>query len=215
MLGEEEEMVEETKEEEEEEEEGLEYVTNTPLGDSYTTPPSTGGRSKPSPAPSRSPTPEDSDPENNVVLHTEELEAQIEAFLEEAEEDMEIDNMPPLENTSLLPVPAPVVPGFVPFTVSTGQRCVPPKSLLRKVWHPYQDSIGQCRCEPGGWCNDLPCTGWIQCIPRKIQGRGSSNGGSQSGHSCCGTDKEPCDQQGTSCGGRTPTRAPCPGSLDL
>ena len=46
-----EEMVEETKEEEEEEE-GLEYVTDTPSGGSYTTPPSTGGRSSPSPAPS-------------------------------------------------------------------------------------------------------------------------------------------------------------------
>ena len=46
-----EEMVEET-EEEEEEEEGLEYATDTPSGGSYTTPPSTGGRSSPSPAPS-------------------------------------------------------------------------------------------------------------------------------------------------------------------
>ena len=45
-----EEMVEETEEEEEEEE--LEYATDTPSGGSYTTPPSTGGRSSPSPAPS-------------------------------------------------------------------------------------------------------------------------------------------------------------------
>ena len=90
-------MVEET-EEEETEEDGLEYATDTPSGDSYTTPPSTGGRSKPSPALSHSPTPEDSDPENNVALHTEELGAQIEAFLEEAEEDMEIDDIPLLEN---------------------------------------------------------------------------------------------------------------------
>ena len=59
-----EEMVEET-EEEEEEEEGLEYATDTPSGGSYTTPPSTGGRSSPSPAPSRSPTPGDSNPENS------------------------------------------------------------------------------------------------------------------------------------------------------
>ena len=44
-----EEMVEET--EEEEEEEGLEYVTDTPSGGSYTTPPSTRGRSSPSLAP--------------------------------------------------------------------------------------------------------------------------------------------------------------------
>ena len=43
--GEEEEMVKETEEEEEEEEEeedSLEYMTNTPLGDSYMTPPSKG-----------------------------------------------------------------------------------------------------------------------------------------------------------------------------
>ena len=149
------------EEDEEEEESGLEYETNTPSKDSYTTPPSTGGRSKPSPAPSRSPTPADSDPENNAVLCTKELEACIEAFLEEAEEDMEMDNLPPLENVSPLPVPAPVVPGFIPFAISTGQRCVPPKSLVRKVWHPYQDSIGRCRCEPGGWCSDLPCAGWV------------------------------------------------------
>ena len=155
-------MVEETKEEEEEDEEdGLEYVTDTPSGDSYMTPPSTGGRSKPSPAPSHSPTPGDSNPENNAVLRTEELEACIEAFLEEAEEDMEIDNMPLLENVSPLPVPAPVIPGFVPFAISTGQRCVPPTSLLWKVYHPYKDSIGRCRCESGGWCNNLPCSGWV------------------------------------------------------
>ena len=54
--GEEEEIVEETEEEETEEEEGLEYATDTPSGGSYTTPPSTGGCSSPSPAPSHSPT---------------------------------------------------------------------------------------------------------------------------------------------------------------
>ena len=48
--GAEEEMVEETEEEDEEdEEEGLEYATDTPSGGSYMTPPSTGGRSSPSP----------------------------------------------------------------------------------------------------------------------------------------------------------------------
>ena len=125
----------------------------------YTTPPSTGGRSEPSPAPSRLSTPVDSAPENNAVLHTEELEAHIKVFLEEAEEDMEMDDLPLLENISLLPVPAPVVSSFILFAVSTGQHCVLPKSLLRKVWHPYQDSIGRCRCEPGGWCNNLPCAG--------------------------------------------------------
>ena len=72
----EEEMVEET-----EEEEGLEYATDTPLGGSYTTSPSTGGHLSPLPAPSRSPTPGNSDPENNAALRTEELETRIEAFL--------------------------------------------------------------------------------------------------------------------------------------
>ena len=139
--GEEEEVVEDL-EEEEDEEDGLEYKTNTPSKDSYTTPPSTGGHSEPSSAPSCSPTPEDSDPENNVVLCMEELEACIEAFLEEAEEDMEMSDFPPLENVSLLPVLAPVIPGFVPFVVNTGQHCIPPKSLLWKVYHPYKDPVG-------------------------------------------------------------------------
>ena len=139
--GEEEEMVEETKEETEEEG-GLEYATDTPSQGSYTTPPSTGGRSSSLPALNHSPTLGDSNPENNAALHTEELEACIEAFLEEAEEDLEMDNLPPVENTSLLPVPAPVFPGFVPFVMSTSQCCVPPKTLLRKVYHPYKDPVG-------------------------------------------------------------------------
>ena len=133
-------MVEET--EEEEEEDSLEYATDTPSGDSYTTLPSTGGCSPPSPVPSPSSTSGGSNPETNTVLRTEELEAHIKVFLEEAEEDMEMNDLPPLENVSPLPVPAPVVPGFIPFTVSTSQRCIPPKSLLRKVWHPYRDSVG-------------------------------------------------------------------------
>ena len=156
----EEEMVEEMEEEkEEEEEEGLEYATDTPLGGSYTTPPSTGGRPSPLPALSRSPTPEDSDPENNAALRTEELEARIEAFLEEAEEDLLMDDLPPAENTSLVPVPAPIFPGIIPFVVSTGQRCILPKRLVRKVYHPYQDPVGRCCCQPGGWCDELPCSG--------------------------------------------------------
>ena len=153
-----EEVVEET-EEEMEEEDGLEYATDTPSGGSYTTPPSTGGRSSPSLAPSCSPTPEDSNPENNTALRTEELEARIKAFLEEAEEDLLMDDLPPAENTSLLPVPAPIFPGVIPFAMSTGQRCIPPKHLVRKVYHPYKDPVGQCRCEPGGWCDNLPCSG--------------------------------------------------------
>ena len=179
--GEEEEVVKETEEEGTEEEEGLEYATDTPSGGSYMTPPSTGGRSSLSPAPSRSPTLGDSDPENNVALRTEELEAHIEAFLEEAEEDLKMDNLPPVENTSLLLVLAPVFPGFVPFAVSTSQCCVLLKSLLRKVYHPYKDPVGQCRCEPGGWCDDLPCSSQKRRVACKIRGRNLSHGGSQLG----------------------------------
>ena len=180
--GEEEEMVEETEEEEEEEEEeGLEYATATPSGDSYTTPPNTGVHPSPSLAPSRSPTPGDSDPENNAALRTEELEARIEVFLEEAEDDLVMSDLPLIENASLLPIPAPVFPGFVPFAVSTGQCCILPKSLLRKVYHPYKDPVGRCRCEPGGWCNNFPCSSQKRRISCKIRGHGSLHGGSGSG----------------------------------
>ena len=170
----EEEMIEET--EEEEEEEGLEYATDTPSGGSYTTPPSTGGRTTPSPAPSHSPTPGDSNPENNTALCMEELEARIEAFLEEAKEDLLMDDLPPVENTSPLPIPAPIFPGIIPFAMSTGQRCVPPKHLVKKVYHPYKDPVGRCRCKPGGWCDNLPCSGQKRHVSRKIRGCGSSNG---------------------------------------
>ena len=180
--GEEEEMVEEMEEEEETEEEGgLKYTTDTLLGGSYTTPPRTGGCSSPSPAPGCSPTPGVSDPENNAALCTEELEARIEAFLEEAEEDLKMDDVPPAENTSLVPVPAPVFLGFVPFAMSTGQHCVLPESLLRKVYRPYKDPVGRCCCKPGGWCDDLPCSGWKRHVSHKIQGHGLSHGGSRSG----------------------------------
>ena len=212
----EEEMVEEMEEEEEEEEEdGLEYATDSPSKASYTTPPSTGGHSSPSPAPSRSPTPVDSDPENNAALRTEELEARIEAFLEEAEEDLLMDDLPPAENTSPLLVLAPIFPGVIPFAMSTGQRCVPPKHLVRKVYHPYKDPVGRCHCEPGGWCDNLPCSGWKRRVSRKVGGRGSSNGSRQSGGSCCGTSEEPFDHQEYSRSGHTPSRAPSLGSLEL
>ena len=201
----EEEMVEET----EEEEEGLEYATDTPLGGSYMTLPSTGGRSSPSPAPG------DSDPENNMALRMEELEARIEVFLEEAEEDLLMEDLPPAENTSPLPLPAPVFPGIIPFAISTGQCCVPPKHLVKKVYHPYKDPVGRCHCEPGGWCDDLPCSGRKRHISRKIQGHGLSHGGSWSGRSCCGSSEEPVDDQKHLCSGRTPTHAPCLGSPEL
>ena len=96
--GEEEEVVVDL--EEEDDKDGLEYETDAPSRDSYTTLPSTGGHSEPSPCPSHSPTPEDSNPETSVVLYTAELKAQIKMFLEEAEEDMELDDLPPLENVT-------------------------------------------------------------------------------------------------------------------
>ena len=129
-------------EEEKTEEEGLEYTTDAPSGDSYTTLPSTGGHSSLSPAPSRSPTSVDSDPENNAALRTEELEAHIEAFLEEAEEDLLMDDLPLAKNTLPVLVPAPIFPGIIPFAVSTGQHCIPLKHLVRKVYHPYNDPVG-------------------------------------------------------------------------
>ena len=196
-------------------EDSLEYVTNTPSGGSYTTPPSTGGCSSPSLAPSHSPTLGDSDPENNAALRTEELEARIEAFLEETEEDLLMDDLPPVENTSPLPVLAPVFLGIIPFAVSISQHCVLPKHLVRKVYHPYKDPVGRCRCQPGGWCDDLPCSSRKRHVPRKIRGRGSSNGGSQLGGSCCGTSEEPVNHQEHSRGGHTPTHAPSSGSLEL
>ena len=209
-------MVEETEEEGgEEEEDGLEYATNTPSGGSYMTPPSTGGCSSPSPVPTRSSTPGNSNPETNAALHTEELEARIEAFLEEAEEDLEMNDLPLLENDLLLPVLAPAFPGFIPFTMSTGQRCVPPKSLLRKVYHPYKDPVGRCCCEPGGWCNNLPCSGRKQHFSCKIRGCGLLHGSSRLGRSCCSTSEEPGNYQGSLCSGHTPTCAPCPGSPEL
>ena len=126
--GEEEEAVVDL-EEEGDNKDGLEYKTEAPLTASYMTPPSTGGCSEPSPHPLHSPTPEGSNPEDNMALWTAKIEVQIEMFLEEAEEDMELDDLPPLKNVALIPISNPMVPGFVPFTVSTGQCYVPPKSL--------------------------------------------------------------------------------------
>ena len=121
---------------EEEEEDGLKYETDAPSRDSYMTPPSTGGCSKPSHCPSSSPTLEDSNPETSAVLRTAELKAHIKSFLEEVEKDMDLDDLPLLKNVTLLPVLAPIVPGFIPFAVSTSQRCVPPKSGLAAIQPP-------------------------------------------------------------------------------
>ena len=128
---------------------------------------------------------------------------------------MELDDLPPLENMTPVLVLVPVIPGFIPFAVSTGQHCVPPKSLLQKVYHPYHGSVGCCSCEPGGWGTDLPCSGQKQLIPQKVRGCGSLNGGSRSGRSCCGTLEEPCDQSGSSRSQHTLTCALCLGSPEL
>ena len=85
--GENQEVVEDSKEDEEED--SLEYETEEPSDPSYTTPPNTRGHSFPSTyCPSCSPTPEGLDPENNTCLQTELIEAQVEAFLVEAKEDL-------------------------------------------------------------------------------------------------------------------------------
>ena len=174
--GEEEEVVADS---EEEEEDGLEYETKAPLTASYTTPPSTGGCSKPS-HPSHSPTPGGSNPEDNAVLCTAKIEACIEAFLAEANEDLKLGDLLPLENVTLICIHVPTISGFVPFTVSTGQHCVLSKKLSQ-AYHPYENSIGQCSCEAGGWCNNLPCSGQRQQLPQKVQGHSSMNGGLRSG----------------------------------
>ena len=127
--------------EEEDDKDGLEYETEAPSTVSYITLPSTGGCSEPSPHPSHSSTPKRSNPENNAVLRTAEIKGCIEVFLEEAEEDMELDDLSPLENITLIPIPNLIIPGFIPFAVSTSQCHIPPKSLLQKVFHPYKDSV--------------------------------------------------------------------------
>ena len=108
--GEEEEVVVDS-EEEDDDKDGLKYETEAPSMASYTTPPSTGGCSEPSPCPSHSPTPEGSDPENNTALWTAKIEAHVEAFLAEADEDLELNNLLPLENMTPIPLQAPIILG--------------------------------------------------------------------------------------------------------
>ena len=75
-----------------EEEDSLKYEIEVETSDpSYMTLPSTGGCTKPSPHPSCSPTPEDSNPETNVVLQMSLIEAHIEAFLAEADDTEDKD----------------------------------------------------------------------------------------------------------------------------
>ena len=141
--GENQEVVEDSEEDSEEEEDGLKYETEEePSDPSYTTPPSTGGRSSPSTChPSCSPTPKGLDPENNTHLQTELIEAWVNAFLVEAEEDLELNNLPPLENSKPIPIQAPTIPRFVPFAMSTSQCCIPSKGLPCGTYHPYHNSI--------------------------------------------------------------------------
>ena len=160
--------------------------------------------------PLRSPTPEDSDPERNCCLQTELMEARIEGFLEEAEEDMELDDLPPLENSSPVPIPTPRSVGTIPFAVSTGQCCIHSRGLPRPLtYHPYHHLVkGQCCCEPGSWCGESSCRGWWS-ICKNV------------GHDHCGREhwvtgcygsppKEPSDQLGPKSSRRS---APCAQSM--
>ena len=92
-------------EEEEDDEDGLKYETEASSTASYMIPVSTEGCSKPSPCLSCSPTPAGSNPENNMALQTAEIKACVEAFLEEVEEDMELHDLPPLENVTPIAIP--------------------------------------------------------------------------------------------------------------
>ena len=125
--GEDQEIVVDSKEEED----GLEYKTKEePLDPSYTTPPSIGGCSSPlTHHPSYSPTPGGFDLENNIYLQMELIEAQVKVFLAEVEEDLKLNNLPPLENSSPILIQTPVIDSFVPFAVSTSKCCVPSKGL--------------------------------------------------------------------------------------
>ena len=89
------EVVVDSEEEDDEGEDGLKYGAEVEtLDPSYTTPPSTGGCTPPSPHPSCSPTPEGSDPENNAHLQML-IEACVEVFLAEADKDLELHGLPP------------------------------------------------------------------------------------------------------------------------
>ena len=128
--------------EEEDDKDGLNYETEEePLDLSYTTPLSTRGHTPPSPYPSCSPTPEGSDLENNACLQTELIEAWVEAFLAEAEEDLKLYDLPPLENTKPILIQVATMPGFVPFVISTSQHCVPSKGLPHGTYHLYNNSV--------------------------------------------------------------------------
>ena len=164
------------------EEDDLEYETEEdPSNPSYISPPNTRGHTPPSPHLLHSPTPEDSDPENNASLQTVLLKACVEAFLAKVDEDLELADLPPLENVTPIPIQAPIIPGFISFAVSTGQCCVPSKGLPQVTFHPYNKSVGQYHCEPGRWCNDLPCSGQEQQVSQNVRGHGSVHGGSRSG----------------------------------
>ena len=128
MEGEEEEVVVDL-----EEEDGLEYETKVPLTASYMTPLSMGGCSEPSLHPSYSLSPNGSDPEDNVALQTAEIEACVKAFLAKADEDLKLNNLLPLENMTPIPIHVLTIPGFIPFTMSTSQHCIPFKGLPKPI----------------------------------------------------------------------------------
>lgn len=64
-----------------------------------------------------------------MALQTAKIEACVEAFLAEADEDLKLEDLPPLENVTPVPIQALTIPGFIPFAMSTSQHCVPSKGL--------------------------------------------------------------------------------------
>ena len=44
-------------------------------------------------------------------------------------EDLELHDLPPLENVTPIPTHIPTIPGFIPFTINTSQHCVSSKGL--------------------------------------------------------------------------------------
>ena len=76
-----------------------------------------------------------------MVLQTSMIEAHVKVFLAEADEDLELHDLPPLENISPIPIQALTILGFIPFAMSTSQHCVPSKGLPC-TFHPYKNSVG-------------------------------------------------------------------------
>ena len=88
------------------------------------------------------------DLENNAHLQMALIKAQVEASLEEVDKDLELADLPPLENVIPILIQASTIPGFVPFAISTSQCCVPSKGLPHRAFHP---SLGTRTHIPSGY----------------------------------------------------------------